>query len=1393
MKKISISIIILLLSFTSFSYKELRGGNSGQNGGSGSNALASRSAGCNAGNSSIFLQYNNVKAIVETGGILWTDRQNSAAGYEIPKTVNFDGAKIIYSGALWMGGTDVNGQLRLAAQKFANAGVDFWPGPLSTFGGPPSSYDPSVPQGPEVEVVRAYGDAEIIPSECEKYDKFFSIEKSIVARYDLIWRCANGFATDEECEVVDDEGFALTSLEMGKILEWPAHGDIDLGQDYYLAPFYDNPNGPEGLNGRYDPEIDGDYPWYDLENDIACGQDRRVTLFGDETQWWVFNDKGNVHTESNGEPIGMEIRAQAFSFATNDEINDMTFYNYELINRGTQTLFETYFAQYVDSDLGGAGDDYVGCDVGRGLGFSYNGDANDNSASSGEETFGQNPPAVGIDFFEGPYQDIDGIANPLTESTPVGSNLAYQLDGVPYEGLGLGYDDDIVDNERMGMRRFFYYNNAGGVQGDPNSAAQFYGFMQGMWGTSGTSQSYGGNGLTGTTPTNYMFPGDSDPAGWGTTAAGEGPSVSAGGNWSEVTENNTPADRRFAQVAGPFTLKPGAVNNLTVGVVYGRSYDGDLLASVRSMKSADTKAQSLFDACFIIIEPPLAPILTIQEMENELILLINGNSKFTEGYEVEDNINIPDSTSDGVLSDKMYRFQGYQIFQLKDAGSSVADLEDVTQARLVGQCDINDGVSKLINYEFDEADGIEIPAVKVNGNDEGLIHSFKITEDLFATGDRTIVNHRKYYYIAVAYAHNSYETYNPLVGPFGQKKPYLVSRQSAARGEIETVVGIPHDPGVEADGTTFGTYYGWTPKILQIEGIGNGGKFINLTQESISEILSKGEVEYPEYENGAGPIEVKVIDPLNVKAGKYTLTFEKGINQKRGSILDTASWTLTKELDGVIESVTSKYAIGIHNEQLIPEWGISVDINQIEYGGGVSSSSLTTTPIGAEISFKDSSKIWLTGLADSDLNYPTNWIRAGTGIAPSTADESCAPELWISNPCYYYDRTPIADPDATWESLLGGSITASRYVGYEVYGMPFGKPGDNPTTTTNEGYFKGLGNTFFNSTLKSVNIHDVDVVFTPDTKLWTKCVVLEINDNEDQTVGGSDVLEIRNQTSVDKTGKAVSDENDKGMGWFPGYAINVNTGQRLNMAFAENSWLAGENGNDMIWNPTSNLMGATGDPLFGGMHYIYVFNAIENMPIYDESEFIFEELSKKDKDGHKDVFEACTWVLAPMLVPNREVLETEVTIQARVNMPYAERTENKTGNLGRPKYEFTITDADRVTTAVTAELGNKLDIINIVPNPYYAYSEYEENRIDNRVKITNLPEKCNVKIFNMQGALIRQYTKDDPLTSLDWDLENTAGVPIASGLYIIHVEVPGVGSKILKWYGSMRQIDLENI
>ena len=107
-------------------------------------------------------------------------------------------------------------------------------------------------------------------------------------------------------------------------------------------------------------------------------------------------------------------------------------------------------------------------------------------------------------------------------------------------------------------------------------------------------------------------------------------------------------------------------------------------------------------------------------------------------------------------------------------------------------------------------------------------------------------------------------------------------------------------------------------------------------------------------------------------------------------------------------------------------------------------------------------------------------------------------------------------------------------------------------------------------------------------------------------------------------------------------------------------------------------------------------------------------------------------------------------------------------------------------------LTNALDDVRVVPNPYYAYSQYETSKLDNRVKITGLPEVCTVRIYSLSGTLVRTFQKADPLTYLEWDLKNDRNVPIAGGVHIIHVDAPGVGEKIVKWFAVMRPVDLEN-
>ena len=168
-----------------------------------------------------------------------------------------------------------------------------------------------------------------------------------------------------------------------------------------------------------------------------------------------------------------------------------------------------------------------------------------------------------------------------------------------------------------------------------------------------------------------------------------------------------------------------------------------------------------------------------------------------------------------------------------------------------------------------------------------------------------------------------------------------------------------------------------------------------------------------------------------------------------------------------------------------------------------------------------------------------------------------------------------------------------------------------------------------------------------------------------------------------------------------------------------------------------------------------------------------------------------SWVINPLLQTGRELLSTDVTIKARINKEYTEYTATGRNN-GKPMYSWSMDDI-RTETGSKDRLAESLKMINVVPNPYYAFSSYETSRLDARVKITNLPDICTVKIYNVSGKLIRTFKKDNPITSIDWDMKNNKGIPIASGVYLIHVEVEGVGETIVKFFGGVRQPDLEGI
>ena len=343
-----------------------------------SSTVATRSD-CIPGTSRYDMSINNVRCALLLGGDVWWDTQNGV--YIVPKVQPGTGAKAvssIFAGAVWLGGKDPVGNLKVACQLYRTGGNgqatnDFWPGPLTDQG-------------------------QTNKDQCDKWDKHFSVFRPDIDSLIKLYRAAK--EKSPQSPQIDD------GLIPDRIKAWPANGNRFFFEQNRFAllrttqgygKFHD-----ENGNGLYEPDL-GDYPTIDIK---GC----KIDVYPDEMAFWIYNDNGNIHTTTTRSiAIQMEIQVQAFAYQTNDELNDMTFQRYKLINRARTDIDSCYFAMWVDFDLGCYTDDYVGSDTTRSLAYCYNQDAIDgttgNVCDGGVNTYDDKIPIVGIDYFRGPNDE----------------------------------------------------------------------------------------------------------------------------------------------------------------------------------------------------------------------------------------------------------------------------------------------------------------------------------------------------------------------------------------------------------------------------------------------------------------------------------------------------------------------------------------------------------------------------------------------------------------------------------------------------------------------------------------------------------------------------------------------------------------------------------------------------------------------------------------------------------------------------------------------------------------------------------------------------------------------------------------------------------------------------
>lgn len=105
------------------------------------------------------------------------------------------------------------------------------------------------------------------------------------------------------------------------------------------------------------------------------------------------------------------------------------------------------------------------------------------------------------------------------------------------------------------------------------------------------------------------------------------------------------------------------------------------------------------------------------------------------------------------------------------------------------------------------------------------------------------------------------------------------------------------------------------------------------------------------------------------------------------------------------------------------------------------------------------------------------------------------------------------------------------------------------------------------------------------------------------------------------------------------------------------------------------------------------------------------------------------------------------------------------------------------------EANKDLDKISVVPNPYVGYALWESRNLnqtgrgERRIDFINLPADCTIRIFTVEGSLVRTLEKSTGQSdgTVSWDLLTEDGMDVAYGLYIFHVDAPGIGEHIGKF------------
>jgi hypothetical protein len=345
------------------------------------------------------------------------------------------------------------------------------------------------------------------------------------------------------------------------------------------------------------PPANDDYVNWPVQDGAPVDENGKPLLLGTSTAWAVFNDfDQSLHdTRFLAKAMGVEVQMTTWAYDRQSALGDMMFFKYTFINKSGKDITEAFVGIWADVDIGDVLD-LVGCDTSLSLGYMYK--------TRRDAVYGDNPPAIGYDFFHGPAVPSPGDTATISgKKKPHFKNLP--MTGFPPQLKNRGRFDDPANGQEV-------YNYMHGLDelGRPFVDPQTNQIVK-FWAT--------GDPVTGT-------------------------------GWLDPDAR----DKRMLLVSGPFHFADGDTQEVVGGIVIAQGESG--LQSVEMLRRNDRLAQIAYEVNFALPKPPPSPVVSVSPDTTSIFLSWDDA---TEAYFAVDHFDRDENNNPTA-----YAFQGYNVYQL---------------------------------------------------------------------------------------------------------------------------------------------------------------------------------------------------------------------------------------------------------------------------------------------------------------------------------------------------------------------------------------------------------------------------------------------------------------------------------------------------------------------------------------------------------------------------------------------------------------------------------------------------------------------------------------------------------------------------------------------------------